>query len=45
MVAVNLIENNQTTVTEKQSQRGGDCDRREDVAGVEVGYFASLRVC
>ena len=35
MVAVNLIEKNQTTVTEKQSQRGGDCDRREDVAGVQ----------
>ena len=35
VVAVNLIEKNQTTVTEKQSQRGGDCDRREDVAGVQ----------
>ena len=26
---------NQTTVTEKESQRGGDCDQREDVARVQ----------
>jgi hypothetical protein len=33
VIEVNLIEKNQTTVTEKQ--RGGDCDQREDVARVQ----------
>jgi hypothetical protein len=33
VIEVNLIEKNQTTVTEKQ--RGGDYDQREDVARVQ----------